>query len=363
MRHVATALFGVFLGQPLFAADGVIEINQARVAAGGVTPADAPDWPVTLGSLGSYRLTSDLVVPDENTLAILITASGVSLDLGGFSIAGPNSCPGGICTLTGTGIGISASVNDVNVGNGRVRGMGGSGISLLAGSGVENLNAVENGGAGITLDQGVVRNCTAVNNGSDGFRVPSGSLVSSTAHGNGNLGASLGTSVSFAGNTFEANAGGSVSGGHAIGGNLCSDRRCSTTGKRSFYLSRTTANGKNALGVCTAGFHMASLWELWDTSSLSYLFYDTNLAFTQADSGDGPPTFLGGWVRTGNASSTSSSEGIGNCAAWTDDGATPQGTRAFLTAPWDNTTPIRIQPWDTVNGSCLVSLSVWCVED
>jgi hypothetical protein len=35
------------------AVDGVIEINQARVLAGGITPADTPGFPVTIGTSGS----------------------------------------------------------------------------------------------------------------------------------------------------------------------------------------------------------------------------------------------------------------------------------------------------------------------
>ena len=44
---------------PAFAADGVIEINQARAKAGGVTPGDTPLFPVTISQPGSYRLTGN----------------------------------------------------------------------------------------------------------------------------------------------------------------------------------------------------------------------------------------------------------------------------------------------------------------
>ena len=43
-----------------FAGDGVIEINAAAAAAGGVTATDTPGYPVTIDAPGSYRLTGNL---------------------------------------------------------------------------------------------------------------------------------------------------------------------------------------------------------------------------------------------------------------------------------------------------------------
>ncbi len=73
------AILGISL--PVFAVDGVIEINQAAVnAAGG--------FPFVINTPGSYRLTGNLTVPAETT-AIQIAASQVTLDLNGFAILGP----------------------------------------------------------------------------------------------------------------------------------------------------------------------------------------------------------------------------------------------------------------------------------
>jgi hypothetical protein len=41
--------------------DGVIEIDAARAAAGGVTSGDTPGYPVTIDRGGSYRLTGNLL--------------------------------------------------------------------------------------------------------------------------------------------------------------------------------------------------------------------------------------------------------------------------------------------------------------
>jgi hypothetical protein len=82
----------------VFAADGVILIDQNRALAGNVTPGDAPGFPVTISQPGSYRLSSNLVVPADSN-GIELTVDGVTLDLNGFAIIGSGS---------GTGTGIIA---------------------------------------------------------------------------------------------------------------------------------------------------------------------------------------------------------------------------------------------------------------
>ena len=73
-----------------WAVDGVVLINQASALAGNVTPGDTPGFPVTISQPGSYRLAGNLTVPDANTTAIEVTATGqVTVDLNGFVISGP----------------------------------------------------------------------------------------------------------------------------------------------------------------------------------------------------------------------------------------------------------------------------------
>ena len=160
MRHsqIAALLAALVLASPAYAVDGVIEINHARALAGGVTASDTAGYPVTIDTGGSYRLTNDLTVPDENTTGISITgtAQNVTIDLNGFSITGPNACSGGgasiSCTFGGGGHGIlmSQGADSVRIMNGAIQGMGGSGI---AGSTVpalvEGVTLSENGGHGI----------------------------------------------------------------------------------------------------------------------------------------------------------------------------------------------------------------------
>lgn len=83
---MVAASFGAWLVASTAAADGRIEINQASALAGGVTPGDAPGYPVSLTEPGSYVLTGDLLVGDPAAAGIEIGADHVTLDLGGFAI-------------------------------------------------------------------------------------------------------------------------------------------------------------------------------------------------------------------------------------------------------------------------------------
>src|SRR3984893_6308015 len=122
----AALLAGVAM--PTWAVDGVILIDQNKALAGNVTPGDAPGFPVTISLSGSYRLASDLTVPDANTNAIVIAASHVTIDLNGFAILGPTDCSGGLnpCAGAGTGKGISTPGFQFNITirNGTIQGMG-----------------------------------------------------------------------------------------------------------------------------------------------------------------------------------------------------------------------------------------------
>jgi hypothetical protein len=76
----------------VFAVDGVVLINQSTVMAAG-------GFPYVISQAGSYKLSGNLTMTTSQTgnlnanqsAAILITSSGVSLDLNGFSITVNNS--------------------------------------------------------------------------------------------------------------------------------------------------------------------------------------------------------------------------------------------------------------------------------
>jgi hypothetical protein len=86
---------------PSFAAKHAID--QASVKADG-------GFPYKITKPGSYKLTSNLVVP-AGVDGIDILSQDVTLDLNGFSITGPVVCTGddpATCPSATTGIGIKA---------------------------------------------------------------------------------------------------------------------------------------------------------------------------------------------------------------------------------------------------------------
>lgn len=131
-------------------------------------------------------------------------------------------------------------------------------------------------------------------------------------------------------------------------------------GLRRFYLTNTQHNGSEALTACAKGYHMASLFEIFDPSNLKY---DTALGLTTEDSGFGPPK-LGGWIRTGNLLSDNSDiVGQGNCNVWSSSDILDHGTEVRLPVFWEVGEPTRISPWDGAAIRCNAPIHVWCVQD
>ena len=163
---VLSTAFILWSGQPAIAAApvpraptvgkaGFIDIDPRKVAKG-LFFGDADGFPITISQPGSYRLIGNLTVPSLDTTAIEITSSQVTLDLNGYTISGPNSCPGcpSSCTGTGSGVGVLAKGQfNVSILNGNVVGMGGTGVQVDEADGgkVEGITAVNNGGAGVVV--------------------------------------------------------------------------------------------------------------------------------------------------------------------------------------------------------------------
>lgn len=233
------------------AVDGVVLIDQNRAIAGNITAGDAPGFPVTISKAGSYRLSGNLTVPDENTDAVEITFDNVTLDLNGFAILGPTVCSGTplSCSPSGSGRGVDAGGKSfITVVNGTIRGMGQIGILTSFGSRVENMNvsscggtgisvgtgavsnntASSNGGSGISVSDGRVSNNTASSNGGRGINVVAGTVSNNTATGNASFGLNLGLNAGYVNNVLANNNGGGpeVSGGVQLGNNLCNGVLC-----------------------------------------------------------------------------------------------------------------------------------------
>ena len=269
---------------PLLAGDGVVEINQARALAGGITPLDAPGFPVTLSERGSYRLTSNLDYRelDGVVTAISIAASGVTIDLNGFSVIGPTVCTGypvESCSPTSdsypSAIESRSHLNGQTViRNGTVRGSPGRAVLVQRGSVVEDVAVTHNARGGVAVSngptllrrirarlnggQGVLANGTvedslaegnqetgfylngasvasrlmAVRNGDVGVECRYSRLIDSLSHSNKQGQVNLAPACAYSGNIFRM---GSPSGGPAtvnigieIGPNVCDDSLCET---------------------------------------------------------------------------------------------------------------------------------------
>jgi hypothetical protein len=252
---VLLAALAVSLPATLFGVDGVILIDQNKAMAGDVTSGDAPGFPVTISQPGSYRLDSNLTVPDVNTTAIIIASDNVTIDLNGFAIHGNNVCglvtfgpatffscaPSGLGSAQGRGITTTGTgFANVTIRNGTIQGMGDSGIYLLGrGISVEQVHAVSNGAFGIAiyeasvysytdfspgivgsnavkdrvvmsnrtggiLVEGLATNNSAVGNDDDGISVFLGAANNNISQGNRGFGLSLSGS-SYAGNVVRFN--------------------------------------------------------------------------------------------------------------------------------------------------------------
>jgi parallel beta-helix repeat protein len=235
------------LATSVHAVDGVIDINQAKVnAAGG--------FPYTISASGSYRLTGNLTGVPANTNAITVTSNNVSIDLNGFSIAGPGS------GTTGNGIN-AASVNQIEVGNGTVTGFF-IGVWVGSNSIVRNVRAVSNaygiegggGGAANSLIQG----CTASSNSSYGILCQASGCVISGNAANSNTGSygirCSGSGCGIFGNTVNHNTGFGIACGLvgcAISGNTVANNTSDgihISGTNSLIV-RNTMQGNGGYGL------------------------------------------------------------------------------------------------------------------
>ncbi|XYI04078.1 right-handed parallel beta-helix repeat-containing protein [Sorangium sp. So ce1128] len=182
----------VFLPSSALADDGAIPIDAACAAVGCVA-GDAPGFPVTLSSPGSYVLSSDLVVPSGQSGVVLTT--GASLDLNGFAIRGPVVCTGEpvtSCSGTLTGVGLSVGSRARAYG-GRIEGFGSHGVSTGAEVRLYDLIISSNGGHGVEASSNTsIDRCTIAHNLLTGVRGTSGGgnveVSHSVVHGNGQYG-------------------------------------------------------------------------------------------------------------------------------------------------------------------------------
>lgn len=226
------------------AVDGVVLIDQSRALAGNVTPGDTPGFPITISQPGSYRLAGNLTIGDHYTNVIEVRAPNVTLDLNGFTVAGPNVCGlaanGTVqCSLPGSGAAVRAmptspvASSAITVMNGTIRGMGGPAIDLVTaasdGSRVSGISAIGNSyGIFVSTSSIVCQNIVNTNQGV-GVRAGGASMVlDNVISFNGGVGLVLVTntaSIAYARNVITSNLGGNVSGGVATAPNACDNNQ------------------------------------------------------------------------------------------------------------------------------------------
>jgi hypothetical protein len=272
MRYSTCCLIVLFSSLLAFApsaaaVDGVVLIHQAT-AVNGLPGCPHAGFPILLCHSGSYRLAGNLNVSAINTDAIDVSAVNVTLDLNGFTISGPSFCSGPPvqCTNAGTGKGILSQVSGTTVRNGTVRGFG-TGLILGSMAVADSVRAESNSdvnSGGIWVGDGLVIHCTANLNAGSGiiggsvtsfnsatangaFGIFGGATVSNnTVSFNGldgihdaftvlfntawdNVGAGITTGFidsGYIGNVVFGNQGGTISGGHSLGQNLCNGAAC-----------------------------------------------------------------------------------------------------------------------------------------
>jgi hypothetical protein len=237
MRRCSVPLaFGVAISasaiaaiSPAGAVDGVVLITQAKAVAGGVTPGDAPGFPVTISAGGSYRLASNLVVP-ANTDGVIVNGVEVTIDLNGFRITGGGGT---------VGDGIVGNQRNLTVKNGTIRNMGRFGIydplgaftmidgmrleenvssaviALGIGGSITNSIMGLNGGDGIMCRNCQVQGNVVISNRGYGINVSGvgATILGNSVLSNGKTGIVGGSgTVGIGNNTIAGNTGGSLSG-------------------------------------------------------------------------------------------------------------------------------------------------------
>jgi hypothetical protein len=259
---IAVALWLFVLASEALAVDGVLEINHACATNAGCVGGDAAGYPVTIdGSAGrSYRLTSDLALPDQNTDGIVVSSPGVSIDLNGFQIV-RSSCVGQTtsCLSIGSGIGVrvsSASIHGVSVRNGSIVGMGSDAASLGDQAEARNLRTRWNGGNGIDAgSNSIVSHCSASGNAlgivlGDSSTI-SDSVISTTIPGTG---IQVGDNAIVARNTIEhSSSTGLLAGANCfVVGNVLDANGAGIGTGASCTVSQNSLRNNNSDGI-TAG--------------------------------------------------------------------------------------------------------------
>lgn len=231
MKNAVLVIVSMVLAPSLaLAQNGVVQINQASVAATGANRATG-GFPYQITQPGSYQLTSNLVVP-AGADGIDILSNNVTLDLNGFTISGPVTCTGSGATLAcsvelQSGI-VSNSSTNVTIRNGSVVGFY-DGVFLNGqGNLVEDVHVSGNYNNGIFILNGVARRNTANLNGSNGIVANGSTVTENVVNFNRGYGLFADTGGLYGSNTFQGNGFTSAfnDGSFSQGNNSCNGAGC-----------------------------------------------------------------------------------------------------------------------------------------
>lgn len=250
----------------IFAA--VIVSRHPVAAQGSLTPPGAPgpmmksladieprtritSLPFLITNSGSYYLATNFN-GGGTLVGIFIQASGVGIDMRGFSLA---NCSVGISADTAT--------RNISVQNGFVRGCVGAGLDLGNASRcqLENMVVSENGGAGAAVGAGsLVTSSTASANSGAGFTLGDGSEIHGCiVQSNNASGIVLGANCMANHNTCTANGGGA---GMLLSGNANRVENNTCSRNSSFGIRATGTNNfvfrNNAAGNATQDFSLVA---------------------------------------------------------------------------------------------------------
>ncbi len=275
MRLAVTVAIIALGALPAHATDGVIEINQAKALAGGVTSCDGPGLPVSICASGSYRLTSDLTQPVDDR-AISILANDVTLDLNGMAVRGPNLCQGSPY-VTNCTIRFGAVLIDGNqtlrttVVNGTVLGGGGSGMYLGDDATVRDVRTSGNGSGGLFAGhRSTVARVSALSNLFHGVYCRNGCSVRDVVSiGNGGMGFSCEDTCTVDGVTMRENSQGAVCQAQCVmrGASVARSGGAGIVLGKGSQLSGFSSSENAAAGVVAADGSMVSFGAVRDNGA------------------------------------------------------------------------------------------------
>ena len=260
-------------------------------------PIGQSDIPKTIDVSGSYYLSEDVSAVGT---AITVTVDDVTIDLMGYSIAGPDS---------GTNYGIYMSDRkNVEIRNGTVRDFY-YGIAELSSTArqhrVVNVRAMSNLGDGIRLKGygHVARECTAGENGGDGIYTGYACTVgTNTAYDNGGIGVYANSGSTVRANTVRENGGLGIDAGGSCtvtANTAYSNDDTGITAGAGSTVSNNTASQNDGDGVSTFGHGIeAGAGALVSGNTASYNYGDgvnvsgyckvmNNSCFFNGNGGDG----------------------------------------------------------------------------